>query len=170
MNSIGTNTQTYTNVDIRKVIDNFAADFSMMAQSTGLLSRESVAEVVYDLKILAEYKYLVDVKLILKDKDSNKIRAAVYKPSESAIGWNSDRPGNNLWPRIPDGFFSVIATLTQAWWSKTDTDKETFIKDTGLYNSWAQTKEDISLYGLNSSAGQKYASGGYGWERMNYSK
>ncbi len=169
MSLTGTQTTTYTVVDIRKVVDSFAADFSMMAQATGLRSLDSVAENVSDLKVFAENGYLVDVKLILKDKDGKKIRAAVYKVSESAVGWTSERPGNNLWPNTPGGSLLIVATLTSAWWGKTSSEKEAFIKSRSLHGSWAQTTEDMSFLGLGSSSGQRYASNGYGWERKNYS-
>ena len=169
MSSTGTQTKTYTVADIRRVVENFAADFSMMALATGIRSRENVALFVFDLQVFAEYSYLTNVTLILKDKDGNKMRAAVYTVSESATGWKSDRPGNNLWPKTPDGSLFVLATLTDEWWHKTDPEKETFVKNHGLNSRWAQTKEDTSLHELSSSAGQQYSSNGYGWERKNYS-
>src|ERR1700686_1226408 len=118
MSSTATHTTTYTVADIRKVVDNFAADFSMIAQATGLYSREGVARVVSDLKIFAEYYYLVDVNLILKDESGQHIRAAVYRVFESAIGWSSERPGNNIWPRMANGSLKVVATFTSSWWNK----------------------------------------------------
>ena len=168
MSSTGTQTTTYTVSDIRKVIDKFAADYVMISQSTGLYP--AVEENVADLKIFSEYGYLVQVTLYLLDKYGNKVQAAVYKISEAAAGWNSDRPGNNLWPRTTDGSLCVIATLTNAWWQKTEDEKAMFIKDQGLHSAWARTSLNTSLVGLISSAGQKYASNGYGWERTNYSK
>jgi len=169
LSSTGTQTTTFTVADIRKVVENFAADFSMMSQSTGLRSRENIAKVVYDLRMFAEYGYLISVDLILKDKDRNKIRAAVYKVSQSASGWVSEEPGNSLWPRTPGGSLSVMATLTSEWWNKTNTAKETFIKNQALNSSWDLTTENTSLSMLTASAGQRYASRGYGWERTNYS-
>lgn len=170
MSSIGTQTATFTNVDIRRVVENFAADFSMMSQSTGLHTRERVAEVAYDLRVFAEYEFLVSVALILKDKDRIKIRAAVYEVSESASGWVSEQPGNNLWPRTPGGSLLVLATMTDSWWNKTDSSKLSFKKNHSLNWTWDLTTEDTSLSGLNSSPGQKYASRGYGWDRTNYRK
>lgn len=164
-----TQTTTYTVADIRKVVENFAADFSMMAQSTGLRTRENVADVVSDLRIFAENGYLVQVTVILKDKDENKIRAAEYKVSNTASGWNSDRPGNNLWPRMTEGSLWIIAMMSDAWWQKTEAAKEDFIRSQGLHGAWAKTDKDTSLSGLSSSVGQKYASNGYGWQRTNYS-
>jgi len=103
MTATATQTTTFTVADIRKVVENFAADFSMMAQATGLWSRESVAEVVYDLRVFAEYGYLVSVSVILRDAGGNKIRAAVYSVSEAASSWKSEQPGNNLWPKTVGG-------------------------------------------------------------------
>jgi len=170
MSSTGTRTTTYTVADIRKVVENFAADFSMMAQATGLRTRESVAATVADLNVFAEYGYLVSVTLFLLDKDGNKIRVAVYKVSDSAAGWKSDSPGNNLWPKTEGGALWVLGTFSDEWWNKTDAEKEAFVKARGLNSPWSKTDKDTSLNGLTSSAGQKYASNGYGWERTNYSR
>jgi hypothetical protein len=168
MSSTGTQTTTYTVVDIRKVVDNFAADFSMMAQATGLRTRESVANTVSDLRTFAELGYLVNVTLILKDSSGKQIRGTIYKVSQAAAGWVSDRPGGNLWPRTPDGQLKVVGTLTSAWWDKNDAEKTAFVAKHGMHNSWGQTTENTSFAGLTSSQGQRYASNGYGWERMNY--
>jgi len=170
MSSTGTRTTTYTVADIRKVVENFAADFSMMAQATGLRTRESVASVVADLNVFAEYGYLVSVTLFLLDKDGNKLRVASYRVADSAAGWQSDEPGNNLWPKTEGGSLWVLGTLTDEWWNKTEAQTEAFIKARGLNSPWSKTEKDTSLSGLTSSAGQKYASNGYGWERTNYSR
>jgi len=169
VSSTGTETTTFTVADIRKVVENFAADFSMMSQATGLRSRESVADVVSDLRVFAEFYYLISVKLILRDSNGNKLRGAVYRVSEAASGWNSEMPSNNLWPRTPGGSLSVTATLTNEWWNKTASAKESFIENQSLNSSWDFTNQDTSLSSLTSTAGQKYASRGYGWERTNYS-
>lgn len=168
MSSTSTQTTTYTVVDIRKVVDSFAADYSMMSQSTGLQSRDSVAHTVSDLKVFAEYGYLVSVTLFLEDKAGAKLRVAVYKVADSAVGWASDRPGNSLWPRTPDGCLWVLATLSNEWWKRTDISRDTFIKDQALHGAWAITEKDTSLTGLAANTGQKYASNGYGWQRTNY--
>jgi hypothetical protein len=168
MSNTTTRTTTFTVSDIRKVVDNFAADFSMMAQATGLRTFESVFRTVSDLKTLAEWGYLIKVTIFLYDKDGNKICAALYKVSESAVGWQSDRPGNNLWPRTEGGQLRVLATLTDAWWNMNDVERATFIRERALFSSWSPAEWDTSLLGLNSSQGQRYASNGYGWQRTNY--
>ena len=168
MSLIGTQTRTYTVADIRKVVDNFAADFSMMAQATGLRSRENVADVIFDLKIFAECSFLERVHLILKDSAGKGIRAATYTVSESAVGWVSERPGNNLWPQTPGGSLIVVATLADSWWRKPESEKDNFIRNNGLHFSWSLTAEDTSFSGMNSTLGQRYTSNGYGWQRTNY--
>jgi len=170
VSSTGTQTTTFTVADIRKVVENFAADFSMMSQATGLRSRDSVAEIVYDLRVFAEYGHLVSVRLILRDSSGNKIRGALYRVSESASGWTSEQPGNNLWPRTQGGSLNVVATMSSTWWKKTDDQKTTFVANNELNGTWPVSTEDESLDSLSSSAGQKYASRGYGWERTNYRK
>src|SRR6266511_2858823 len=141
-----THTTTYTVADIRKVVDNFAADFSMVAQATGLYLREGVARVVADLK------------LILADDRGVTIRAAKYDVSTSAIGWTSDRPGNNIWPRTPAGSLNVIAAFTNEWWDMSDAEKKTFQQATGLNSIWVRTDQDCSFSGLTATSGQRYAS------------
>jgi len=168
MSATTTRTTTYTVADIRKVVDNFAADFSMMAQATGLRNRENVTAIVSDLKILAEAGYLEEVTLFLFDKGKNKLRAARYRVSGSASGWQSERPGNNLWPRTEGGSLDVLATVTSAWNNMSDESRKAFITKQGMNYPWPPAEWDTSLSGLNSSTGQKYASNGYGWERTNY--
>jgi HORMA domain-containing protein len=163
MSTSSTKTTTYTVADIRKVVENFAADFSMMAQATGLRTRENVQGVVSDLNAFANAGYLEKVTLVLKDSGGNRIRGAVYNISDSATGWKSESPGNNLWPYTPGGALNVTATLSDAWWGKDD--KDAFI---ALLNGTWPSGSGTSLAGMSSSAGQKYASNGYGWERTNY--
>lgn len=168
MTTSGTQTTTFSVVDVRKVVNCFAADFSMKAQATGLRSRESVAATVSDLKVFAEHGYLIKVKLILKDATGKKIRGSVYTVSDNAVGWSSDRPGDNLWPRTPGGSLKVVATFSQSWWDMSDSSKDGFVERNGLNSSWEITSEDTSLSHLSSSDGQRYSSNGYGWQRTNY--
>ncbi len=168
MGATGTVSKTFTTVDIRKVVENFAADASMMAQSTGLLSRDYIGKVVADLNKFADARMLISVQIMLKDAQGIKLRAAVYKVSEAAIGWVSERPGNNFWPRTPNGSLRICASMTAAWNAKSAAQKAAFVKEQGLNWPWDPTTEDLSLYGLIVSAGQKYASNGYGWQRDDY--
>src|ERR1700761_2059425 len=97
MSTTGTQTTTYTRADVRKVVENFAADYAMIADFTSLRSRDNVEKDVADLRQFAEDGYLVRVTLYLMDKDNNPINVAVFNVSESAVGWQNGRPGNNGW-------------------------------------------------------------------------
>lgn len=162
------NTLTYTVVDIGKVVENFAADYHMKAQATGLCSREIVNQNVYDIKVFAEYGYLSKVDLYLKNTYGNILRATVYKVEKSVIGSSSDRPGNNLWPQTPGGSLNLRITLTEEWFNKSDNDVKIFAEKHRLYGEWPTATEKISLSHLVSNSGQRYISNGYGWERTNY--
>ena len=168
MSFTGSQTKTFTAVDVRKVVANFAADFAMMAQATGLRTHEQVVNTVYDLRIFAEFGYLEGITLILKDASELQLRGAKYTVSTEAVGWVSDRPGNNLWPRTPGGSLKVVGDLGTEWWAKTDAQKQTFISEYGLHSSWSPTAEDTTLAGLVVSQGQRYASNGWGMSRTNF--
>jgi hypothetical protein len=169
MSTAASFTKTFTVADIRKVVDNFAADFSMMAQSTGLRTRDNVAEVVSDLKVFAEERLLIEVTMILKDSAGSQIRGAKYRVSDSATGWESDRPGNALWPRTPGGSLRIVADLSSIWWGKSKADKDSLRTRHEMTFEWSQGSEDTSLSGLSAVAAQRYSSNGYGWARTNYS-
>ena len=168
MSTTGTQTQTYTVVDIRKVLDHFAADFTMISQATGLWSAASVATTVSDLKEFAEAGYLNKINLILKNNAGIVLKAAVYEVASSAVGWTSERPGNNLWPRIPDGSLKIIADLNRKWWDMQDAGRAGFIKSHSLHSNWPVSSEDTSFTGLVANSGQRYASNGYGLSRQNF--
>lgn len=170
MSTTGTQTNTFTTADIRKVIEHFAADFSMMVQFTGLLSRDYVTKVAHDLNVFADHKYVTEVKLMLKDKDGNKLNAAVYKISEAAAGWTCERPGNNNWPRTPDGALLVIGSMTQVWRAKTEAEKAAFRQKHGVNWPWDPTTQDVSVLGMTTTAGQTYVSNGFGIQRTNYGR
>ena len=51
-------TATYSVADIKRVLDNFAAEFTMISQATGRRTREYVESMVSDLKVFAEREYI----------------------------------------------------------------------------------------------------------------
>lgn len=163
-----TRTNTFTVVDVRKVIDNFAADYVMIGQSTGLRSRTIVDRDVADLKVFAESKYLIVLCVLLKDANGVEIRGARFQVSESATGWQTQRPGNNLWPKTPGGSLSIVATLSAAWWNLSEAERDAFKKRNGMEGRWGITSVDTSFSSLNNVQAQRYASNGYGLERTNY--
>jgi hypothetical protein len=170
MSSTATRTTTYTKADVRKVVENFAADYAMIADFTGLKTRETVQKDVSDLTKFAEDGYLTRVTLYLMDKDGNPLRVATYDVSDNAVGWQSGMPGNNVWSAPEGAYLQIMATLTNEWFDKSDEGKGQYLSGRGFYYSWGKSDKSISLLGLSQSSGQKYASNGYGWSRTNYSK
>jgi hypothetical protein len=96
-------TQTYSVVDIGKVIDCVSADLDMNSQSTGLLTRDQVRQYSADVKSMAQRGYLLEANIVLKNASKEVIRASKYEVSTDASTLTAQRPGNNLWPRTPSG-------------------------------------------------------------------
>ena len=169
MTIANTRSQTYTVADIRKVVESFAAVYSMIAQSTGLETRESVARVVHDLQQFADDGYLVEVLIMLKDSAGNKLNAVVFRPSTNAHGWTSERPGGDFWPATPGGTLYVRAIIADTWWNKSDQVKSDYIAANSMNYPWTRGTADLSTASMNTSTGQRFSSNGYGWAGTNYS-
>ena len=143
-------TQTYSVVDIGKVIDCIAADLDMNSQSTGLLTREVVKKYAADVKSLAQQGYLVEANIMLQDSSGVTIRAAKYEVSTDASTLTARRPGNNLWPRTPSGELSIVVRYSQKWRGLTDAQRAAF-KQT-LATTWTTTDTDLSFPSLTQVA------------------
>jgi hypothetical protein len=157
---------TYTTSDVAKVFDCFAADFDMCAQSTGLRDREDVRKTAADVKVMAQRGYVSGVDICLEDASGKIIRASKYVISTNAALWTAQRPGNNLWPRTPNGNLKLVITQTQAWQALTSTQKSSFMFS--LNKSWVDSDIDTSFPNLTQSADRDYASNGYGLRKTTY--
>ena len=168
MSSTATQSQSisFTVADIGKVIDCFAADLDMNAQSTGLLSWEMVQRTAQDVKIMAQKGYLVEANIVLQDASSTIIRAAKYEVATDATILTSQRPGNNLWPRTPGGELYVVVRYSQAWRSLTDTQRAAFVKTLNI--TWSSSRTDLSFPGLTRSTDRNYVSNGWGMTKSVY--
>jgi hypothetical protein len=166
MSSTETLTQTYTIADIAKVIDCFAADLDMTAQSTGLLSRDLVKKYAADVKAMAQSGYLLEANIVLHDEAKNVIRAAKYEVSTNTGTLTASRPGNNLWPAMPKGELSVVVKNSQKWLDLTDTQRQTF-RGT-LNTSWTSSSTDLSFPALTRTADRNYVSNGWGVTKSVY--
>jgi hypothetical protein len=164
----GTQTTTFTLADIRKVVNNFGADYFMIGQSTGLRSRTQVMETVADLTLFADDGYLLEIVIILWDSQGNKVKARRYTVSRAAIGWKCDEPGDNNWPRMLDGRLQLIATLSDAWWQLSETEKESAKQRLGIQGGWSHTSTDTSFKGMNATQDRQFASSGFGMQRYTY--
>jgi Bacterial HORMA domain family 1 len=161
-----TYSESYTITDISWVFDNFAADFDMMAQSTGLRSRENVKDTCEDIRAMAVRGYLQEVNVYLRNADGEIIRAATYEVSTNAGLWTSQRPGNSLWPRTPGGQLNVHVIHGPTWWNLSEAQRQLFRKT--LRRNWGIGNLDTSFPMLTSSADRDYVSNGYGLRKTTF--
>jgi len=155
--------RTYTVADIKRVLDNFAADFGMIAQATGLQTRDYVDRTVADLKEFASAGYLKEIHLTLINTSGVQIRAACYVISTTASGWNSQLPGNNMWPRTPGGSLSVTAVWSENYKALDETSRSQFRQR--LHTNWVPSSVDTQHSSLVGSFDRHYASNGWGLEK-----
>lgn len=167
MYSTETLTQTYTVADIGKVIDCFAADLDMNAQSTALLTREQVKKYAADVKTMAQKGYLLEANIVLQGSSGQVIRAAKYEVSTDASTLTAHRPGNNLWPRTPGGELSVVVCYSQKWRDLPDSSKVAF--DRSLSVGWVDSTIDVRFPSLTRSFDRNYVSNGWGVKKSVYS-
>lgn len=151
---------THTIVDIGKVLDHFAADFDMIAQSTGLRTRENVKDTCEDIKAMAVYGYLQEANVYLKDANGEIIRAAKYQVSTNAALWTSQRPGNSLWSRTPGGQLNVHVIYGPTWWQLSESQRQSF--KAKLRRNWGTADLDTSFPVLSRYSDRDYVSNGYG--------
>lgn len=156
-------TQSFTTLDVGKVLDCFAADFDGMGQSTGLRSHESTKQVAADVKLMAVYGYLAEVNLYLRDANDDIIRAAKYQVTTTAGALTASRPGNNLWPRTPGGRLCVHVTYTSAWWELTEAQRTAF--KGRLARPWGTLDLDTSFPMLSAQHDRDYVSNGFGLQK-----
>jgi hypothetical protein len=158
---------TYTVADVAKVVDKFTADLLMIAQATGAMTVQAARLAAADVKLMAQRGYINRVDIVLHNAAGTTVRAAAYRASEDASGWSSDRPGNNLWPRSPNGGLAVVAFFTTTWWALTEAQRQAFlINECG--DKWGPSSIDTSYGGMVGRYDRRYASNGYGLERTVY--
>ena len=156
-------TATYNVADIKRVLDNFAAEFAMISQATGLRTREYVESMVSDLKVFAERKYISDIHLILYDSAGKELRATKYTLSDAAENWAHQNPGNNLWPRTSGGDLRLYVSWTQQYLGLSETALAGL--NQRLTISWQRVNVDLTHSGLVSQFDRRFASNGYGMEK-----
>jgi Bacterial HORMA domain family 1 len=157
---------TYTIADVGKVLDCFAADFDGMGQSTGLRTRENTKAVAADVKLMAQFGYLSEVNIYLKEAHDQTIRAAKYEVVTSAGVLTASRPGNYLWPRTPGGRLCVHVTYSQEWWSESEGRKAAFRQR--LAQTWGTLDLDTSFPMLRRQLDRNYVSNEFGLVKTNF--
>lgn len=167
MSTSQTQSITYTVADIARVLNSFAADFDMFAQSSGCRTRENVKAVTADVMAMAKAAYLAEVNLsLVPASGGSPIRAAKYEVKADGSLSNGGTPGNSLWPHTPGGTLYVTVVYTQNWWNLTDTQRASF--KAGLQQTWGTHNFDLSFPNLARSLDRNYVSNGYGVQKYTF--
>ena len=162
--STTTTTETYSTTDVQNVVRRFQADLKMIADSTGAISNEDVANYVHDIDLLATKGYLAYVDLTLLNLGT-EVRAARYTVDTDAGALVSSRPGNAMWPRVTFPTLRVIVSYTS------DFDSEARQSLAGkLTFTWTTSHDDTSHTGLCDNGSRNYTSGSYGLKRKDWTQ
>jgi hypothetical protein len=157
---------TYTRADIKRVISEIAADLDMIAEASGALTRDDVDNYVADLSALAQEEYIDEVHVSLHNRLGGEVRATGFKFSTSASSWQSQMPGNNLWPYTPGGTIKIGVSFTAKFRELSSGKLAAFLA--GLRVGIGSGTMDFSHPGLISSFDRRYASRGFGAEKTNF--
>lgn len=156
-----TRTKTYTEVNIRKVGECFAADLSMLALRTKTMTTEWVNNISHDITLMAIYECLATVHVQLIDSTGKRIAAHVYEVGGNS-NWDQNRPGANNWPSTPGGEIVVIVSYS-------DMGNFEDLENSGrLHCKWTTANLDTKYRGMKEGEGRQYSSGSYGWTRKSY--
>ncbi len=155
-------TKTYTVTDIRKTFENFQADFRTIARRTEKMDMTTVDNIIHDILILAENKFLRSIDIVLLDNNETVIRATKFEINQDGTATSSDRAGkNNDWLNIPNTYLSVILSYNESWHNLSKQEKEEFQNDNNFKTSWVSSNIDNTFPHLSRNNAQLYASNGY---------
>ena len=156
-------TQTYTTVDIEKVVRRFTADIVMIAGSTGAITEAKARDYAHDVEALAKAGYLRKVDITLLSYGA-EVSAVTYAVNTSAGELTTNRPGGVKWRRVPEPHLRIILSHTSSY---DDDARESMQKR--LKVAWMPTSEDTSHSTLKQVAARDYASNGWGLQRTDFS-
>ena len=155
-------TKTYTVTDIRKTFENFQADFRTIARRTEKMDMTTVDNIIHDILILAENKFLRSIDIVLLDNQETVIRATKFEINQDGTATSNDRAGkNNDWLNTPNTYLSVILSYNESWHNLSEWEKEKFQKDNDFKTSWVSSNIDNTFPHLSRNNAQLYASNGY---------
>ena len=151
-------TQTYTRTDIRRVFENFQADLHMLATRTRAMELDHALNCAHDVCLMAQEECLRRVHVQLYDSERNLIKVHRYSVEKDEIS-NSERPGGNRWPCLPDGSLCVIVEYS-------DSQVAERLKRSGKFKiRWSPSSLSTDYSGMQSDDGRLYSSNTYGLRR-----
>ena len=159
---MSTHTRTYTIVDVRKVFENFHADLRMLAVNTGGMLLETADTLAHDVLLFATKECISAVHIQQTDAAGVVINASKYSVRRDTT-LDSDRPGNNQWPRLTGGTLSVHIVVS-------DEGEYQGVVDSGeLAGSWGPSNASTDYSHMAADEGRVYSSGTYGLRRESFS-
>ena len=157
-----TGTATYTKTDIRRVVECFHADLSMLVARTGTMTQQWADDTAHDIRVMSEHECVAVVHVQLLDANGRLV--AAHKYDVLGVGrWDQGRPGANNWPEIPRGMLVAIVYYKDA----KAADIASQLRSS-LRLSWGTSHQSIDYSGMRSESGRQYSSQGYGWNRSSF--
>ena len=157
MNTI---TRTHTTTDIRKVLEKFQADLQMLAVRTQAMTLDHAQKCAHDISLMAQEKCLEHVHVQLRDTYGHLIRVHRYSVKEDILS-DSQRPGENRWPCVPDGTLCVLVDVEYS-----DDQRLENLKRSGkLKLNWSTSFLSTNYSGMQNDGARLYSSNSYGWQR-----
>ena len=136
----------------------FRADLEMLALRTQAMSLGHAQQLAHDVALMAEVKCLRYIHVQLRDYYRNLVRVHQYTVQED-ISSDSQRPGANRWPCLPDGTLYVIIEYS-------DEQKLERLKRSGqLKTNWGPSYWSTNYSGMRSDGTRLYSSNSYGLRR-----
>jgi hypothetical protein len=163
MSQTFTSTATFTTVDVEVVMRRVKADILMIASSTGGVTEQTATEWAHDIEVLAKAGYLRFVDLTLLSDGIEK-KATRFNVNTEAGGLTASRPGDALWPKVPDPKLRIVLFYTDSYDSQAKEKMKAKLKV-----GWVKNEADISHPTLSANAGRDYVSSTYGIQRKDYS-
>lgn len=165
MSQTRTLTTTYTVSDVARTFESFRSNLRAYCESAGV-DEELVERRADDVIAWARAKYCSAVNVILCDQRGARVRAAKFVVSESATGWKTDLPGENLWPFTPGGSIRLVCEPSTEWTSLDPVRQQAFRRALSL--QWGVTDEDTTFSGMMIEGVRSYASNAYGLRHTTY--
>ena len=155
MNTI---TQTYTRTDIRKVFENFQADLQMLAERTQAMKLDHAWNCADDVCLMAQEGCLRCVHVQLYNSTGNLLKVHRYSVEDDILS-DSQRPGANRWPCLPDGVLWVIVECSD------NIKLEELKKSEDLKINWSPSHLSTNYSGMRNDGARLYSSNSYGLRR-----
>src|SRR6266511_1366232 len=149
-------TDTFNPDDIRRVYASFAADYTIVAEWTGLRSAAEIASHIAAVKALAEVQYLKEVHIQLRSAGGAIRQAAAYRVSTNASGWSTSRPGDIYWDSERGDDLQLIVFFSAKWSALPPAERDAFreLRMPG----WGPSDFNGSYGAMSSTVDRRYAS------------